>query len=308
MPMPLSVARRRPGSRGGVDIDIISDIRPVPTPSGHNVPSAPAQRQAKAVRYQVIGWSLRVVALLLAFSAVLIPVSIALVAASYWVIRRGKKHAAALADVVLAEDARPPIVYLRSFNDEEDDSRLVRYLRPGQHDIAQTTPAWGPREQDAMAPIMSKIGPYVAIGKPREGLPELGAARAYVSDDKWQAQVLDWIARARLVIVRAGATEGLRWEVGQLVAHLRPTQLLVILPPREEHYEAFSRWANDVLPSPLPQSAPKERLVMFDQAWRPILLPARPTISKSLAPYFAQNDIQVHTSYFEDFLEHNGLR
>ena len=242
------------------------------------------------------------------FSTVLLPIGIALLAASYWVIRRGKKHAALLADDVLVEDTRPPILYLRSFNDEEDDSRLGRFMRPGDHDIAHSTPAWGPREQDAMASIMAEIGPYVAIGKPRELLPELGAARTYVSDDEWQDKIREWVTRARLVIVRAGATEGLRWEVGELVSRANPTRLLVILPPRAEHYEAFRKWANQVLPSPLPLSAPTERLVMFDKAWRPILLPARTTIRKSLAPYFEQNGIRLRTSFTQDFLEHNGLR
>ncbi len=251
---------------------------------------------------------MRVVAAVAIFSTVFMPVGVALLAASYWVIRRGKKHAAALAEDVLVEDTRPPVLYLRSFNDEEDDSRFGRFLRPGDHDIAHSTPAWGPREQDAMAPIMSEIGPYVAIGKPRELLPELGAARAYVSDDEWQAKIREWMTRARLVIVRAGATEGLRWEVGELVSHVKPMQVLVILPPKAEHYEAFRTWANHVLPSPLPHSAPKERLIIFDKAWRPIMLPARRTIKKSLTPYFEQNGIQLRTSFVDDFLEHNGFR
>jgi hypothetical protein len=251
---------------------------------------------------------MRVAAAAAIFSAVLAPIGVALLAGSYWVIRRGKKHAAALADDVLVQDARPPILYLRSFNDEEDDSRLARFLRPGDHDIAHSTPAWGPREQDAMAPIMSEIGPYVAIGKPRERLPELGAARTYVSDDDWQAKILDWMKRARLVIVRAGATEGLRWEVSQLVSHVKPTQVLVILPPRAEHYGAFRTWANAVLPSPLPDAVPTERLITFDRTWQPIVLPARTTIKKTLAPYFEQNAIRVRKSFLNDFLEHNGLR
>ena len=251
---------------------------------------------------------MRIVAVVAIFSTFLMPVGVALLAASYWVIRRGKKHTAALADDVLVEDSRAPILYLRSFDDEEDDSHLGRFLLPGDRNIAHSTPAWGPREQDAMAPIMSEIGPYVAIGKPREPLPELGAARAYVSDDDWQAKILEWMKRARLVIVRAGATEGLRWEVGELVRNAKPTQVLVILPPKAEHYESFSRWANHVLPSALPDAAPAERLVMFDQAWRPILLPAHRTIKRTLAPYFEQNGIRLRSSFVDDFLEHNGFR
>src|SRR5437762_10791663 len=51
-------------------------------------------------------------------------------------------------------------------------------------------------------------------------------------------------------------------------------------------------------PSPLPDAAPNERLVIFDKAWRPILLPPRATIKKTLAPYFEQNAIRLRTSFF----------
>src|SRR5256885_9619802 len=77
------------------------------------------RRQNTAIAYQLVGWTMRAVAVIAIFSAVLLPVGVALIAASYWVIRRGKKHAAAVADDVLAEDTRPPVLYLRSFNDEE---------------------------------------------------------------------------------------------------------------------------------------------------------------------------------------------
>jgi hypothetical protein len=256
----------------------------------------------------VLGYAVALAGVPMFMSALLTPVGIALFAASYWSFRRARKHAAVLADDVLAKDTRPPVLYLRSFDDEEQDNRLGAVLNARHTNIAGSTPAWGPREQDALAAVLAQIGPYLAIGKPGEPLPELGAARTCVSDDAWQAKIHEWLERARLVILRAGATQGLRWELSELVRRTDPRRVLVILPTRAEHHSAFTKWANEVLPQPLPARLPEERLVYFDETWRPTTLPPRASIKKTLRPFFAQNGIKLPSSFFEDFLEHNGLR
>jgi hypothetical protein len=52
----------------------------------------------------------------------------------------------------------------------------------------------------------------VALGRPRERLPKPGAVRIYAPDGKWKDLVDHELSRARLVILRIGTTEGLRWE------------------------------------------------------------------------------------------------
>jgi hypothetical protein len=267
----------------------------------------PGQRRQSATLYRVLGYALVLAGVPMFMSVLLTPVGIALFAASYWSFRRARKHAAVLADDVLAKDTRAPVLYLRSFDDEEQDNRLGAVLNARHTNIAGSTPAWGPREQDALAAVLARIGPYIAIGKPGEPLPELGAARTYVSDAAWQAKIHQWLEHARLVILRAGATQGLRWELSELVRRSDPRQLLVILPTSAENYSAFTKWANEVLPQPLPASLPEERLLCFDEAWLPTRLPPRTSITKTLAPFFAQNGIELRSSFFEDFLEHNGL-
>jgi hypothetical protein len=51
---------------------------------------------------------------------------------------------------------------------------------------------------------MSKIGPFVAIGRPGERLPQLGAIRLYVADPEWQEMVTRLMSEAALVVLRAG--------------------------------------------------------------------------------------------------------
>ena len=226
-------------------------------------------------------------------------------------IRWGRMRRAPRAEKVLVEDARAPILFLRSFRDEDDDKGVTgvsRSLKSADRSLAPSTPAWGPREQEALASIFRKIGPYVAIGKPREKLPEVGAARMYVGDDDWQTRVTELSTRARLVIVRAGSTNGLQWEVERLVALVPPTKVLVLLPADADQYLRFCEWANKALPVPLAREMPDGRFLVFDEHWTPRVLPVKPTLTKSLEPYFQQNGVALKENVWEAFLEQNGLR
>lgn len=229
-----------------------------------------------------------------------------------WMILKGKRLAARRAEDVLAEDKRPPVLYLRSFRDEDADKGLSGVLRSGAatdaKPLADSVIAWGTREQEALAVLLRQVGPYVAVGKPGEPIPEVGAARMYLPDDQWQARVGQLIDEASLVVVRAGATEGLRWEVGQLVRRARPTSLLFVLPANAKQYAGFRRWANEILPRLLPESQPAERLLVFGEDWQPSVLPARRTMRLTLEPYMRRNGIELEGSLLGDVLEHNSMR
>ncbi len=137
--------------------------------------------------------------------------------------RRSRQYGALGADEAMARDPRPPVLYLRSFADDGETlmGEQSWWMRRGAAIAAPVTP-----EQE-MADLLDAVGPVVAIGKPGEPLPELGAARLYVSDDQWQAKVQELMKQARLVVVRLGASPGLLWEIEQALAHL-PRQRLVL--------------------------------------------------------------------------------
>jgi TM2 domain-containing membrane protein YozV len=149
---------------------------------------------------------------------------IAVLAIVAWRLWRKSRQLGALgADQAMARDPRPPVLYLRSFAD--DGAALMGdqswWMRRGASVTALVTP-----EQE-MADILDAVGPVVAIGKPGEPLPELGAARLYVSDEQWQAKVQELMRLASLVVVRLGSSPGLLWEIEQALAHL-PRQRLVL--------------------------------------------------------------------------------
>ena len=136
--------------------------------------------------------------------------------------RRSRQYGALDADTAMTRDPRPPVLYLRSFAD--DGEALIGeqpwWLRFGAKVATPVTP-----EQE-IADLLDAVGPVVAIGKPGEPLPELGAARLYVNDDQWQAKVQELMKKACLVVLRLGSSPGLLWEIEQVLAHL-PRQRLV---------------------------------------------------------------------------------
>jgi len=139
--------------------------------------------------------------------------------------RRAQRLDAFSADEVLRRDRRAPVLYLRSFAD--DGAAAFERAQPGwrgrwRHRLGFATP-----EQE-LADLLDSVGPLVAIGKPGESLPELGAARLYVGHDRWQAEVLQLIGRSALVVLRLGESAGVLWELEQVLA-LVPRQRLILV-------------------------------------------------------------------------------
>ncbi|HKC93843.1 MAG TPA: hypothetical protein VKB81_07455 [Nitrospira sp.] len=231
---------------------------------------------------------------------------------AYLLLRRGKKHTVKIGDSVLKDDARPPVLYLRSFKDEELDSsvfhRFTNLASPDKTWLAGTVPNNGVQEQDALGYIFRKIGPYIALGKPGEELPELGSSKLYASNDEWQNTIRAFFEKSRLVVFRAGVTESLKWELAEIVRTVSPRKVLMIMPIKEADYRSFIQWANSIMPKRFPKDYPSSRLVKFDSDWTPSYLPPGRTLMGSLAPFCDQNGIILKETYWEKILEHNGLR
>jgi hypothetical protein len=171
------------------------------------------------------------------------------------VYRRGRQHTALLGDEVLERDTRPPIVYLRSFADEVAIAR----------------------EEEVLAAIFGEVGPFVAIGRPGDPLPPLGASRFYVADADWQNFVARLLRKSSLVLMLAGRTQGLAWEAQQ-VREL-PHRLVILVPLDEASYKGFQQSFRTGARIELPEHhefwAGRFRTktlcgaVVFDNAWRP---------------------------------------
>lgn len=223
--------------------------------------------------------------------------------------RYGLRVASPDAETVLKNDHRPPILYFRSFSQEEEAHRFWKVLGyANSWPILPGYSPWPPMEQYQFNKLMNRLGPYIAIGRPGELLPEIGAARLYVSDEEWQDKVSLLLEKARFVVIRAGASPGLEWEIKQVVDRLPPTRILLITPPKKRDYEAFRSWFSKLLPKPLPKKLGEfTRLITFAIDGTPVPLDyhGKTKDEQVLAPFLSANGIRLpEKTLFSNLLKH----
>jgi hypothetical protein len=114
--------------------------------------------------------------------------------------RERLKYFAAPAGEALAQDHRRPVVWLRSFHIDERDAENI---------IDREVPL---TFEEVATGSLSRYGPVVAIGRPGEPLPPLGALREYVGDD-WQSRVRELLCLAAIIVIVFDDTPGLLWEL-----------------------------------------------------------------------------------------------
>lgn len=197
-------------------------------------------------------------------------------------VNTGRRLMKAGAEIPLAGDAKPPIVYLRMFATDSRDPPII----PSRSFLGtMMTPT-----NEAQFRVASRgIAPFIAVGRPGERLEPLGADRVYLSPTTdWKTTVTEMVQLAELVIIRAGADSGgseqseggLLWEISSVVAHVPPENVLVFLPyparqsekKRNAVYQTFSQSASGFFPNGLPSQIGKEMFIAFTSTWEPILL------------------------------------
>jgi len=228
-------------------------------------------------------------------------IGLAAVAGGYYAWLRGSRISSVSAEELLDSDSRAPIVFIRSFGDEEQSFRLKtlsgmirRYFVDSafqQRYFQAGASFWRPMLQQQFKWLFNQIGPYVAIGRPGEKIPATGAARLYVSDSDWKKVVGDFFGKARLIIVHPGKTPGLRWEINEIIRLGVPEKILFILPAFEDDYLAFSAWVNSELPEKMPETMPSARFIAFDPDWKPYPLGGYKMLLDTLLPYLNRNGV-----------------
>lgn len=120
-------------------------------------------------------------------------------------------------------------LFLRSF---DDDSMRLRSINP-HVGIFSLFSGLSVRFEELCASMMSK-SPLIAIGRPGESVPELGAVRTYVSDDQWQEAVEETAKRVGSIVMVAGVSNGLAWELERIREWDLARRTTVFLPPVDE--------------------------------------------------------------------------
>jgi hypothetical protein len=185
-------------------------------------------------------------------------------AACATILAIGYRCGARSAKDLRAADLRPPIVFLRSFRDDgrgtlNPQSFLIELLGLANLSslrvfgpIASVNPvrllrmlggAGDDSSEEQLRNWFSRSGPFIAIGRPGEGIPTPGAGRDYVSHEEWKQRVDDWVQRSQLVVIQPGQTHGVWWEINHVLTKRRREEVLfslVALQGRQAEYEDFA--------------------------------------------------------------------
>lgn len=96
-----------------------------------------------------------------------------------------------------------PIVYLRAFRADRDLASFnpLRTLTV---------------EEEIVSALRCTGNAVVALGKPEETLPPVGADRYYVSDDDWQNTISTWFKKSHAIALIAATTEATAWEIEEV--------------------------------------------------------------------------------------------
>ena len=187
--------------------------------------------------------------------------------ASVLILRQSRPRSARGAVQTLLADGRKPVLYLRSFADDVTAATIDAL--PGG--IQNALVSIHSREEQ-LAASLNAIGPVIAVGKPKEPLPHLGAARFYLPYDDWRPGVLRLMELSQLIVLRLGPGEGLWWEVEQ-ARTTQPANKLVLLVPG--HREGLTERLDEYLPTPskLDKISSGDSwtsaVVTFDPQWTP---------------------------------------
>lgn len=161
-------------------------------------------------------------------TVVVFGVTSALGVAAFLLKYRAKSFRAlrANAETVRRLDPRPPVLFLRSFQDDYVSPR------PSGSEFFHRFGFLLPQTFDeVLADEALQYGPAITAGLPGEELPPPGAARGLLPPDQWRDAVESLADTAALIIVLVGETEGLLWEIKTLVERQILSKVLFVLPP-----------------------------------------------------------------------------
>ena len=150
-----------------------------------------------------------------------LPVGIAVFGAGYSLIALGRRLRARGALDVMADDARPPVLYCRSFSEDKGITGLED------------------QEEIEIARAFQGVGPVVGIGKPGDRLRVPGAARRYIEGDDWRPEVERLMDRSRLIIIHASLSDGLIWEYKTALQRAAPNKVVIIPPGDSSEWQQF---------------------------------------------------------------------
>lgn len=152
--------------------------------------------------------------------------------------RRARAYLSPEAKYVMERTTNPPVLLLRAFVDD--------------HAAVISTDLWRRlliirklsrrRLEEVAAKSLSRLGPFIAVSDPKNRAPQLGAFRAELKDDEWQCYVLKWINASQLIVMIAGTSTWVKWELEQISKDEKILRKLLLLFPPLTNDNIAERW------------------------------------------------------------------
>jgi hypothetical protein len=159
----------------------------------------------------------------------------------YLILRGRRLETAPSLDQRLARDHRPPVLYLRSFNQESQffiiglKSEYGAYAKSWHAKVSKDEQKIGITFEEYLCDALERsIGPFVALGGPEDYLAPEGATRIYAKDDTWMEKFEELAQRSACILVEVGRSSNLLWEFEYLRRQGLQQRLAVVTRPSTE--------------------------------------------------------------------------
>ncbi|MDX2608033.1 MAG: hypothetical protein QNK16_06610 [Woeseiaceae bacterium] len=187
------------------------------------------------------------------------------------VILGRRKLVQANEETVVCEPDQAPVLYLRSVEDDGQIRKMVWGARISRF--------FRPNDKDLLRPIFGALGPFVALRRAEELLLHIGAVDSSANREDSPQDANELMDRSVLVILQIDdrITDYFYSRLKQALQTLRSDQVLLYFSQEvgserlSTVYENFVEATQDVFPCPLPRANDGNRVIAFNEGWRPFL-------------------------------------
>ena len=132
------------------------------------------------------------------------------------------------------DDPRPRVLYLRAFSVEEEFFVYLPNDEASKYSSFMGEKMGVTLEQYLSAALEREIGPMVALGNPEDYVPPEGAPRRYTGDDSWKDVFDEEAQSAACIIIQAGASQNLQYELQTLRRERLHEKAFILTPPKKQ--------------------------------------------------------------------------
>jgi len=147
----------------------------------------------------------------------------------------------------LGDSKRRYILYLRSFT--ADETILPKPRLPLLSKVLSVRP-FPVHLEEELFDVTDGYLPLIAVGRPGESQKLIGglAYRDYLKDEDWQTYVREKILAADSIVILLNSTEGVLWELENVLRHSAFAKTIFLIDPRAKDNEVWQNLTKRIIP------------------------------------------------------------